>query len=125
MEEQVFNKTWGSEVWFANNERYCGKMLIVKQGLWSSNGKFHYHKLKDETFFVIEGTLLLDYQDFDGTFYEIELNVGGSFRVPPGMKHRFTSKDGLCRFIEASTQHLEEDSYRCAWDKENEEWVEG
>lgn len=124
MMEQKFDKKWGYELWFANNERYCGKLLHVNPGIWSSDGRFHYHKLKDETFFVISGTLLLDYQD-DGMFYEIELSEGGSFRVPPGMKHRFSAKgETYCQFIEASTQHLEEDSYRCEWDKENEEWIE-
>ncbi len=41
-------KTWGSELWFANNDMYCGKLLTVNVDKWSSEGKFHYHKIKDE-----------------------------------------------------------------------------
>ena len=123
MEEQEYEKTWGRELWFANNDKYCGKLLTVRQDSWSSNKRFHYHKIKDETFFVVEGSLCLDYED-DGIFYRVIIPDGGSFRVPPGMKHRFCGYNGYCKFIEVSTKHMEADSYRCEWDQENEEWVE-
>jgi mannose-6-phosphate isomerase-like protein (cupin superfamily) len=124
MDENYFEKTWGWEIWFANNDLYCGKLLFVKRNEWSSEGKFHYHKIKDETFFIIRGTLLLDYVK-DGEFYSITLTSEQSFRVPPKMKHRFTAlSDGGCQFIEASTTHREDDSFRCKWDKEKKEWIE-
>ena len=56
-------KSWGTELWFANNKKYCGKLLTVIPDIWSSNGKFHYHKIKDETFFIIEGMLWLEIAD--------------------------------------------------------------
>ena len=123
MQEQRVGKLWGYEVWFSNNNKYCGKLLCVNEGKWSSNGRFHYHKIKDETFFVIEGSLLLDYEE-DGVFYSITLRASQSFRVLPGVKHRFSSEKGQCKFIEASTTHMESDSYRCEWDMEKEEWIE-
>lgn len=124
MKERIYDKSWGFELWFANNDKYCGKLLAVSPDKWSSNGKFHYHKIKDETFFVVEGTLILNYQGDDGIFYEIQIPEWGSFRVPPGMKHRFSGKGSYCKFIEVSTKHMEEDSYRCEWDKESETWIE-
>lgn len=124
MKEQVYEKSWGRETWFANNDKYCGKLLMVRPDCWSSNGRFHYHKIKDETFFVIAGRLRLDYQDLDGIFYRIEIPEGGSFRVPSGMRHRFCGSGSYCEFIEVSTKHMEEDSYRCEWDQEKEEWIE-
>lgn len=121
----LHKKTWGWERWFANNELYCGKLIMVQDGEWSSKGRYHYHKIKDETFFVIEGILRLDYYDENNEHQILRLPKYGSFRVPPGMKHRFTSISlGCCKFIEASTTHMEEDSYRCEWDEKKGEWVE-
>jgi mannose-6-phosphate isomerase-like protein (cupin superfamily) len=106
-------KTWGWEHWFANNEKYCGKIIFVRHNEWSSKGNYHYHKIKDETFFVVEGGLQLDY--FDGNISKsVVLGRYESIRLAPGIKHRFTAvtEEG-CKFIEASTTHMEEDSYRC------------
>jgi mannose-6-phosphate isomerase-like protein (cupin superfamily) len=122
MNEQEVKKEWGGELWFANNEKYCGKLLWVDQWRWSSSGKFHYHKIKDETFLCIEGDLVLEYEE-DGVFHSITLQPQQSFRIFPGTKHRFSTRtiDG-CKFIEASTTHKEEDSYRCEFI--DGEWVE-
>ena len=120
----IHEKTWGFEYWFVNDEKYCGKLLYVRKGEWSSKGKYHYHKIKDETFFVIDGVLLLDF--YQGDFCSsIELGRYESFNVPPGMKHRFTAAtpDG-CKFIEVSTTHSEEDSYRCMYREKDRTWVE-
>ena len=57
---EVVLKSWGREIIFENNDMYCGKELLVYNKIWSSNGNFHYHKIKDETFYVINGTLQLD-----------------------------------------------------------------
>jgi len=124
MNEQSRQKKWGYELWFANNEEYCGKLLCINQHRCSSDGAFHYHKIKDETFFVIEGTLELEYFE-NGIFYSISLQQFQSFRVYPNVKHRFSTESKQCKFIEASTTHREEDSYRCEWDKEKGEWIEG
>lgn len=123
MEEQRVGKNWGYEIWFANTDKYCGKLIAVNQRQWSSGGRFHYHKIKDETFFVIEGALILEYEE-DKNFFSITLREGQSFRVFPNVKHRFSTDSKQCKFIEASTTHMESDSYRCAWDSVDEVWVE-
>ena len=45
-------KGWGYEDWLVNKDEYCGKLLFIKK-----NKKFswHYHKLKDETFYIHTG----------------------------------------------------------------------
>jgi mannose-6-phosphate isomerase-like protein (cupin superfamily) len=117
-------KSWGWEYWFANNEKYCGKLLFVRQDEWSSKGKFHYHKIKDETFFIVEGGLILYYVE-DDEFKTIILGMNENFHIPPGMKHRFTAATSVgCRFAEASTTHRDDDSYRVSWNEEKKEWVE-
>jgi mannose-6-phosphate isomerase-like protein (cupin superfamily) len=114
-------KTWGWEHWFANTARYCGKLIFVRYKEWSSKGNYHYHKLKDETFFVISGILQLDWVDHDGEFHTTILKQHESMRVGTLTKHRFTAlNEEGCEFVEASTTHREEDSYRCSWD--GKEW---
>lgn len=123
MKEQTVKKKWGGELWFANNTLYCGKLLWIYKGHCSSTGSFHYHKIKDETFLCISGALKIDYEH-DGSFFSITLLPKQSFRVPPGMKHRFSTDSEECKFIEASTTHREDDSYRCDWIAEDEIWAE-
>jgi len=111
------SKSWGSEIWFANNDLYCGKELHVHKNRTSSDGKFHYHKIKDETFYIMSGMLFLEYFNYDyqtGGKNKVEsviLSKGDSFRVPQLMRHRFTAMHRDCRFIEVSTHHEDSDSY--------------
>ena len=108
MELKFVKKKWGHEKWFANNELYCGKELYCCNHIWSSDGRYHYHPIKDETFFVISGRLELD---IEGSSHF--LRGGDSIRINPGIKHRFRSHSTECVFIEVSTTHCEEDSIRC------------
>ena len=95
-------KTWGWEYWFANTDEYCGKVLFVESDKWSSEGRFHYHEIKDETFFVIQGRLILDIAKDDGTYQRMILYENDSYRIMPGVKHRFSaSSESGCKFIEA------------------------
>ena len=122
--QKFVKKTWGSELWFANTEHYCGKLLIVEPDKWSSEKRFHYHEIKDETFFIIEGILQLDIADEEGGYQSINLYTNDSHRVMPGVKHRFTSGSTIpCVFIEASTHHEDADSYRCFYDKKEGDWI--
>ncbi len=107
-------KTWGYEWWIINTIQYCGKELFIKRGKWSSEGRYHYHKLKDETFYVVKGKLMLDYVDRNNRFHSVVLKSGEAFRIKPKIKHRFsTNTFGGCKFMEFSTKHSDEDSYRC------------
>jgi mannose-6-phosphate isomerase-like protein (cupin superfamily) len=117
-------KTWGHEIWFANTKDYCGKLITVEPEKWSSEGKFHYHENKDETFFVIEGILWLDIAKENGESNRFVLLTGDAYRVTPGTKHRFSAAgQSPCKFIEASTHHEDSDSYRCYYDKKEKEWI--
>jgi mannose-6-phosphate isomerase-like protein (cupin superfamily) len=125
--EQFIKKTWGYELCFANvkDENYCGKILFVEYGKWSSDFKYHYHKKKDETFCVIEGTLQLDYIINGEESRTIYIPTLKTFRIRPFTKHRFTSFTLCgCKFIEASTFDSDEDSYRCYYDPELGIWKE-
>lgn len=122
---EIHLKNWGKEEWFENNEKYCGKLLTVRSGEWSSGGKFHYHKIKDETFFVVSGQLKLDVE-VDRIIRRLILDPGTSYRIKPFVRHRFTATELQldCEFIEVSTTHRDDDSYRCYWDYEKQKWID-
>ncbi len=53
---KIVTKEWGEERWIVNRD-YCGKLLILKKGFRCS---LHYHKNKDETFYVNKGKVLME-----------------------------------------------------------------
>lgn len=106
-EDKIVAKDWGYETWFENNELYCGKILVCRDGIWSSDGWWHYHPIKDETFYVLSGTLELD---IEGKSQYLEPN--DSQRILPGTRHRFRSNTKYCAFVEVSTSHSDTDSIR-------------
>lgn len=105
--ERFHPKAWGSELWIINTPLYCGKILTLDYGHRCS---MHYHKKKDETFFVDGGIVYLEH-DEGGVLKERVMRTGDTQRILPGAKHRFT---GLVhsRIIEFSAHHEESDSYR-------------
>jgi mannose-6-phosphate isomerase-like protein (cupin superfamily) len=117
MSYKIVNKKWGYEKWIENNDLYCGKHLHVLPDKWCS---LHYHKIKKETFYVISGEMKLHYtknMEIDLLYLNlldsITLKEGESFTIEPYTLHRFSSNLSIpCDFIEISTHHDDEDSYR-------------
>lgn len=115
---QKYNKKWGYELWIENNPEYCGKLLHI---IPCHKCSVHYHKLKKETFYVIDGSLTLEFskslnlEDWIQmrNIQIIRLNKGEAFTIERNIAHRFYSNNGLnCDFVEISTHHDEQDSYR-------------
>lgn len=101
--EQTFHpKVWGGEYWIVNKE-YCGKRLVLNKGYRCS---MHSHKIKDETFLVISGKVLMEV----GGERKI-LSVGDKQYIPINTLHRFTGIEDS-EIVEFSTHHMEDDSYR-------------
>jgi len=104
------SKGWGYEKWIANSPLYCGKLLFIAKGKKCS---WHYHKLKDEVFYIQSGAIELAYGwDEDKRLSKtITLIQGDKFHVPIGLKHQmFALKD--TELFEFSTQHFDSDSNR-------------
>lgn len=113
--ENFVPKGWGYEKWIVNNDLYCSKILFFVKGKMCS---YHFHKLKDETFFVLNGKVELyhcspdDHQRDDVQFsFKTILEKGDSFRIKPGTRHRIVALEDS-EILETSTQHFDSDSYR-------------
>lgn len=103
-------KGWGFEKWIVNKEEYCGKLLYFVKGKQCS---WHYHILKDETFYIQSGKILLRYSEEDDLTFsdELILEKGDKFHVIRGMRHQMTALEDT-ELFEFSTQHFESDSIR-------------
>jgi mannose-6-phosphate isomerase-like protein (cupin superfamily) len=103
-------KGWGREVWIANNELYCGKILEIRKGKRCS---LHYHRLKTETFYLRSGRLLLRLKEHAEAevVEELELLPGDCMDVSPGLVHQMEALEDS-ELFEFSTQHFESDSHR-------------
>lgn len=117
-EHELVEKNWGFEEIVENNHLYCLKKITCVDEKWSSKGWYHFHREKDETFFVIEGTLAIDIELLDNAaLMSRYLFTGQSYRIRPGQKHRFRNVGpDKCVFVEASTHHSDEDSIRCKYE---------
>ena len=104
-------KGWGFEKWIVNNEEYCGKLLYFVKGRRCS---WHYHKLKDEVFYVQSGKILVKYSDYTDKLdlaNEVVLGPGDNFHVYRGLRHQMIALEDT-ELFEFSTQHFDSDSYR-------------
>ena len=109
---KIVNKEWGHEIWLANNEHenYCGKILFIKKGHSTS---MHFHAKKHESFYILEGQLDMDIINTETTKkYEISLSQGEVFSLDRFMPHMLKAVVSDVKFIETSTYHEDEDSYR-------------
>jgi quercetin dioxygenase-like cupin family protein len=103
-------KGWGFEKWIVNCEEYCGKLLYFVKGKRCS---WHYHKLKDEVFYIQSGKILVKYSDDDDIelAQELILTRGDNFHVYRGLRHQMIALEDT-ELFEFSTQHLDTDSHR-------------
>jgi ADP-L-glycero-D-manno-heptose 6-epimerase len=96
------SKIWGKEEWIVNRD-YCGKKLTLNKGFRCS---MHYHKNKDETFYILKGKVLMETDKETKIMAEED-----SILIEPNTKHRFTGLENS-EIMEFSTHHEDEDSYR-------------
>ena len=106
---QEVQKGWGKEIWLANNNKYCGKILKFNAGAKFS---MHYHVDKEETFYILDGHLKLKYFDLSNAEEKIQdLYSGDVVDIPQFNPHKIEAiKEST--IIEISTHHEDSDSYR-------------
>lgn len=122
--QRLVPKGWGQETWICNSAAYCGKELVVLHGRC---GSAHFHKRKDETFYVLAGRVRVRFGTLPENFPvedadqcrrfaermdEVILDPGDVFHAPPGLVHQCAAIAGDARIIEFSTHHDDADTYR-------------
>ena len=96
------DKPWGHEVIWAETDNYVGKILHINAGHRLS---LQYHNLKEETVYVLEGTLLV----WSGEKEAVIVNKGNTWYNEPGRIHRFGAmQDTDVILMEVSTPHLDD-----------------
>ena len=100
MKERI-DKPWGFEIIWAKTDDYVGKLLHITSGNRLSR---QYHRKKEETVYVIKGTLY----NYDGDGNVQKILPGESFHVDPGQIHRFAAMESNVEVIEVSTNHLDD-----------------
>ena len=105
------DKGWGYEIIWATNDKYCGKIMVFEKV--GAKFSMHFHKEKDETWFVNSGRFKLRYLDTQtATIYEKELKEGETWRNPPMLPHQLEAMEPNSMIFEVSTADSVEDNYR-------------
>jgi mannose-6-phosphate isomerase-like protein (cupin superfamily) len=104
----IIPKVWGREECFANNSKYCGKVLNIKAG-WQAS--LHRHLKKDETFYMWKGEAQLELECCNGKIVKTRFITADVVHILPGRLHRLTAITD-CVIIEASTHHSDSDVKR-------------
>jgi hypothetical protein len=110
MISEIVDKGWGYEEILVNTNLYCAKILHLNKDKMLS---WHYHELKNETFYVENGSVILRYgwgDDIELSDHKI-LHPGDTFSIPVGLRHRLIALENS-RVFEFSTQHFDSDSIR-------------
>ena len=109
-EMKFVKKGWGHELWIINKPEYCGKLLFFEKGKRCS---WHYHKIKDEVFYLQSGKMMIFYSEDDDITKanQLILRAGDNFHVHRGLRHQMVALEDS-ELFEFSTQHFDSDSHR-------------
>ncbi len=99
--DNIYPKGWGYEKWIVNKPEYCGKLLFFNKDKKCS---WHYHKIKDEVFYLQSGRMIIKFSDNDDIDQanEIILTAGEYFHVYIGLRHQMIALEN-CELFEFST----------------------
>lgn len=96
------DKPWGHELIWAEADGYVGKILHIRAGEALS---LQYHEVKEETLYLLSGSMSFYAAPLGQELEEIELTEGDNFHVRPFTVHRMVAVTDVT-MLEASTPHL-------------------
>lgn len=111
--EGKVDKGWGYEIIWASTDKYCGKLMVFT----NPGAKFsmHFHREKEETWFVNAGQFMLRYIDTKtAELKQIMLKEGDTWHNPPLQPHQLIAMQPESIIFEVSTADSVEDNYRIA-----------
>jgi mannose-6-phosphate isomerase len=97
-------KPWGYELWWAQTDRYVGKILHVNAGHKLS---LQYHEKKDETLYLLNGEMDMQYGSSADQLETKRMRPGDVHHNPTGMVHRMIAITDV-DMIEVSTPEVED-----------------
>jgi quercetin dioxygenase-like cupin family protein len=97
-------KPWGWELWWAQTDRYVGKILHINRGQSLS---YQFHRKKDETIYLLRGELELELARVGGRRRRRRLVPGDAVRFRPGDRHRLSALS-TCDVLEASSPEVDD-----------------
>ena len=105
-------KEWGNVIKIVDNENnnYSGRIININQNKQTST---HFHSKKHKTFYVLNGTLVLDIVEPDtAEIMSYEIDSEETFEIEQNVAHRLRAVDSGVTVIEISTYHNDLDVYR-------------
>jgi mannose-6-phosphate isomerase-like protein (cupin superfamily) len=103
MPEKIGERIWGSEeLLMLVSKKFTMKKIFIKSGF---KGGLQYHRRKEECGVVIEGELIIRYDDGAGQLIEKICRKGDVFHFPAGVVHQEEAITDVT-IIEASTPHF-------------------
>lgn len=107
------NKGWGFEIVFANNDKYCGKILVFNKA--GAKTSLVLHKEKSKTWFVNAGKFKATFIDVkDGTTKETVLEEGQTAEFHQLAPHQIEALVDGSIIFEVGTADYVEDRLRLA-----------
>jgi len=101
---KIVSKPWGSELWFASNPRYAGKLLRIDAGQRLS---IQLHAAKDETSYLLSGRALVSQGPSVEALETREIGPGETWRNEPGVVHTIEALED-CVVVEVSTPEVDD-----------------
>ena len=107
------DKGWGFEIIFANNDRYCGKLLVFERA--GAKTSLVFHKDKRKSWFVNAGKFRVKYIDVaTGEFKEAVLEEGKTADFAELGPHQIEALAPNSIIFEVGTADYVEDRFRLA-----------
>lgn len=107
------DKGWGFEIVFANNEKYCGKLLIFNRA--GAKTSLVFHKDKYKSWFINAGKFKVTYIDVTtGEMKEAILEEGKTADFGALGPHQIESLTDNAIIFEVGTADYIEDRFRLA-----------
>lgn len=97
-------KPWGYELWWAQTDKYVGKILHINAGERLS---LQYHNQKDETLYMLKGEIDMEYGPDANHLETKRMREGDTHHNPPLMVHRMIAISDT-DMIEVSTPQVED-----------------
>lgn len=108
---KIINQSWGIEVIWANEDSYCGKILVFEKK--ESTIPLHFHKITEKTWFVNAGSFLVTWINTeDGQAYSKELPEGASFHIKSLTPVKLQSLQDNSAMAECANHNGSDDFYK-------------